>query len=89
MFDGSASVSLRTGYRLQWEPRQSAWVLLYPEGMVVLNESAQAVLELCQDPIAIPNLVAHLEHQFPGEPIRDDILEFLRDAYERQWLTVS
>ena len=31
-------------YRLQWEKAQDAYVLLYPEGMVKLNESAGEIL---------------------------------------------
>ena len=31
------------GFRLQWEEAQSAYVLLYPEGMVQLNPSAAEI----------------------------------------------
>lgn len=31
---------LRRGFRLQWEPVQNCHVLLYPEGMIKLNDSA-------------------------------------------------
>ena len=32
--------SVTPGYRLQFEKAQDTWVLLYPEGMVKLNQSA-------------------------------------------------
>ena len=32
-------------FRLQWEEAQGAYVLLYPEGMVKLNDSAAQVLK--------------------------------------------
>ena len=32
------------GFRLQWEPAQESHVLLYPEGMVKLNQSAGEIL---------------------------------------------
>ncbi len=35
------------GFRLQWEPVQNAHVLLYPEGMVKLNQSAGEILKRC------------------------------------------
>ncbi|WP_077523787.1 pyrroloquinoline quinone biosynthesis peptide chaperone PqqD, partial [Metapseudomonas resinovorans] len=35
--------NLRRGFRLQWEPAQGCHVLLYPEGMIRLNESAGAI----------------------------------------------
>ena len=33
--------------RLQFEPVQASWVLLYPEGMVQLNPSAAEILRRC------------------------------------------
>ena len=35
---------LRRGFRLQWEPVQNCHVLLYPEGMMKLNDSAGEIL---------------------------------------------
>ncbi|HQE41111.1 MAG TPA: pyrroloquinoline quinone biosynthesis peptide chaperone PqqD, partial [Zoogloea sp.] len=34
-------------FRFQWEPAQQAHVLLYPEGMVKLNQSAGEILKRC------------------------------------------
>ena len=39
-------VAFRRGYRLQWEAAQDSHVILYPEGMAKLNETAAAILEL-------------------------------------------
>ena len=39
-------VAFRRGYRLQWEAAQESHVILYPEGMAKLNETAAAILEL-------------------------------------------
>ena len=47
------------GFRLQWEPAQDCHVLLYPEGMVKLNQSAGEILKRCdgqRDVAAIPQL---------------------------------
>ncbi|WP_302789693.1 pyrroloquinoline quinone biosynthesis peptide chaperone PqqD, partial [Escherichia coli] len=33
----------RRGYRLQWEQVQNSHVILYPEGMAKLNDSAAAI----------------------------------------------
>ncbi|EOK5619387.1 pyrroloquinoline quinone biosynthesis peptide chaperone PqqD, partial [Escherichia coli] len=38
--------AFRRGYRLQWEAAQESHVVLYPEGMAKLNETAAAILEL-------------------------------------------
>ncbi|PPS58457.1 pyrroloquinoline quinone biosynthesis peptide chaperone PqqD [Pantoea sp. BRM17] len=34
--------AFRRGYRLQWEAAQQSHVVLYPEGMAKLNETAAA-----------------------------------------------
>lgn len=79
-------IALRRGYRLQWEPRQESWVLLFPEGMITLNETAGLILNECQVPTRVPDLLHRLQARFPGESITDDVLEFLSEAYEQQWL---
>jgi pyrroloquinoline quinone biosynthesis protein D len=40
------ALKLKPIFRLQWEPAQNAHVLLYPEGMVKLNQSAGEILKL-------------------------------------------
>ena len=46
----TTQIEMRPGvarhFRLQWEEAQGAWVLLYPEGMVKLNQSAGEILRL-------------------------------------------
>ena len=53
---------LSHGARLQYEPAQQGWVLLFPEGMVKLNPSAAAPLEgssvVAGDPATISDPVS-------------------------------
>ena len=42
-FDRSKTPTWRPGYRFQYEPAQKGHVLLYPEGMIKLNESAALI----------------------------------------------
>lgn len=39
-FDLNLVPTWRQGYRFQFEPAQNGFVILYPEGMIKLNESA-------------------------------------------------
>ena len=41
----SSRPAVGRGFRLQWEPAQNAYVLLYPEGMIKLNGSAGEILK--------------------------------------------
>ena len=73
-------------FRLQWEPAQDAYVLLYPEGMVKLNQSAADILKRCDGSKAVAMIVADLEQTFEVDSLNDEVQDFLREAYERGWL---
>jgi pyrroloquinoline quinone biosynthesis protein D len=73
-------------FRLQWEPAQDAYVLLYPEGMVKLNQSAAEILKRCDGSNAIAAIVADLERTFEVGDLDDEVQSFLKEAYERGWL---
>lgn len=78
---------LRPGFRFQWEPAQNAHVLLYPEGMVRLNDSAGAVLKEVNGQRNVADIVAILEQQFPdADSLTDDVSEFLKDAEQQHWI---
>jgi len=77
----------RRGYRFQWEPAQSCHVLLYPEGMIKLNESAAAVLTEVDGTRSVGAIVADLQARYPeAEGIQEDIVAFLEVAVERFWI---
>jgi pyrroloquinoline quinone biosynthesis protein D len=76
-------------FRLQWEPAQNAHVLLYPEGMVKLSESAAQILHRVDGSASVSNIIQDLEHNFPGVDLSSDVLEFLSIACERGWITIS
>lgn len=73
-------------YRLQWEPAQQAWVLLYPEGMVKLNDSAAAILQRCDGAHTLDMLIAELQTTFGTQDLANDIHRFVQHACERGWL---
>ena len=76
-------------FRLQWEPAQNAHVLLYPEGMVKLSESAAQILSRVDGRSSVSNIVDDLERNFPGADLKSDVLEFLGIAQERGWIGVQ
>jgi pyrroloquinoline quinone biosynthesis protein D len=77
------------GLRLQWEPAQNCHVLLYPEGMVKLNQSAGEILSRCDGVRDLATLVAALEQAFSAQGLRGDVEAFLRLAAERGWVQLS
>lgn len=77
-------------YRLQWEPAQNCYVLLYPEGLIQLNASAAEIMQRCSAPITFAELTANLEQQFPeAEGLADDVREFLADAQRQHWIVAA
>ncbi|MGQ4878118.1 pyrroloquinoline quinone biosynthesis peptide chaperone PqqD [Billgrantia sp. LNSP4103-1] len=80
---------LRPGWRLQWEAAQGRHVLLYPEGMVQLNDSAGAILAELDGSRDVADVVANLQARFPEAPaaeIERDTHEFLLDAIRQGWI---
>ncbi|MGY6566956.1 MAG: pyrroloquinoline quinone biosynthesis peptide chaperone PqqD [Halomonadaceae bacterium] len=87
--DSATVYRLRRGWRLQWEEAQGRHVLLYPEGMVQLNDSAGAILGQLDGQRDVASLVANLQAQFPDAPaaaIEQDVHEFLLDAARQGWI---
>lgn len=77
----------RRGYRMQWEAAQDTHVVLYPEGMAKLNETAAAILELVDGKQDIAAIIATLDSRFPeAGGVGADVLEFLQSAYEQKWI---
>ncbi|HEX3133061.1 MAG TPA: pyrroloquinoline quinone biosynthesis peptide chaperone PqqD [Planctomycetota bacterium] len=79
-------IALARRFRFQWEPAQKAHVLLFPEGMIALNDSAAAILTLCDGTRDAAALVADLEQQFPGAKLASEVASFLEIAHGRGWI---
>ncbi|XXN64874.1 pyrroloquinoline quinone biosynthesis peptide chaperone PqqD [Enterobacter ludwigii] len=79
--------AFRRGYRMQWEAAQESHVVLYPEGMAKLNETATAILELVDGKQDVAAIVATLDARFPeAGGVGDDVKEFLQSAIEQKWI---
>jgi pyrroloquinoline quinone biosynthesis protein D len=71
---------------MQYEEAQQNWVLLYPEGMVQLNQSASEILKRCDGERDVPAIVADLEQTFNVQGLEKDVIGFLEIATERGWI---
>ena len=82
-----SQLSLARGFRLQFEPTQQRHVLLYPEGMVELSDTAAVILEQCQTPKEVVRIVDHLTELYASDDdIGADIRDFLQEALTRGWI---
>jgi len=73
-------------FRLQWEEAQQCHVLLYPEGMVRLNDSAAVILQHCDGDRSVEQICAELTRRFRDNDVSDDVVLFLNHALDRGWL---
>ena len=68
--------------RYRWDKVRNEHQLVFPEGMIVLNEPGKAIVELC-DGRSLDQMVAALKEKFPGAEPEDDVREFLGQLAER------
>jgi pyrroloquinoline quinone biosynthesis protein D len=73
-------------YRLQYEPVQTAWVLLYPEGMVKLNDSSAEILRRCNGQLSADEITAELEAFFSVQGIGPQVRDLLQEGMRRGWI---
>ncbi len=76
-------------FRLQWEEAQQCHVLLYPEGMVKLNQSAGEILKRCDGTRDVGEIVADLERSFETTGLKDDVAAFLDIAAKQKWVELT
>ena len=76
-------------FRFQWEASSNHHVLLYPEGMVQLNESAGAILTHVDGTKTIAEIISQLKQQFPeaDDSLDQDVIDFFTEAHhELHWI---
>jgi pyrroloquinoline quinone biosynthesis protein D len=73
-------------FRLQWEEVQQKHVLLYPEGMVQLNQSAGEILKRCDGVRSVQEITTDLETAFNHKGLEPEVLSFLEIAHGQGWV---
>jgi pyrroloquinoline quinone biosynthesis protein D len=74
---------LTTGARLRYDEVREEHLLLVPEGAVRLNDSAAAVLELCDGERSVDDIVGVLTERYPGADLGDEVRELVAGMAER------
>lgn len=82
-------VELCPNFHFRWEEPQQAHVLLYPEGIVKLNETAASILERCTDGRSIANVADELAGEYGGKDLSVDVLKFLEVAHAKGWIRLK
>ena len=88
MTELTAKPKLARLFRMQFEEAQQAYVLLYPEGMVKLNQSASEILKRCDGERDVTTIIADIEQSFNATGLEKDVTGFLDIAIERGWIVI-
>jgi pyrroloquinoline quinone biosynthesis protein D len=75
-------------YLLRWEEPQQAHVLLYPEGIVKINETGAAILKLCDGINKVTEIVSELNDKYTTD-VTDSIYKFLEVAHAKGWIRIK
>jgi pyrroloquinoline quinone biosynthesis protein D len=74
---------LKTQARLQWDSVREKQVLLTPEGVLVLNPTAAAILALCDGQHSVSAIIADLSSQY-NRVVDQEVLTFLKRLLEKR-----
>ena len=85
----SDTVELNHNFHFRWEEPQRAHVLLYPEGIVKLNETAAAILESCTGGQTIRAGAAELAARYGTSDAGQEALKFLEIAHAKGWIRIK
>lgn len=81
--------SLSPLFRFQWEEVQNCHVILYPEGMVKLSQSAGQIMLQVNSASSIADIIQTLSDLFDGADVEDDVLAFFEQAVENDWIQLK
>ena len=79
-------IKFSSTHRLQWEEAQQKDVILYPEGMVELNQSSAEILKLCDGTRNLAQIISDLEQKFTTSGLTNDITAFVEVALQNGWI---
>lgn len=77
---GSHVPRLASGVRVHRDQVRERDVLLYPEGALVLNDTASAVLSLVDGERSIDEIAEQLGERYGGADVRSDVAELVQQV---------
>tara|TARA_B100000949_G_scaffold172719_1_gene153273 strand:- start:367 stop:645 length:279 start_codon:yes stop_codon:yes gene_type:complete len=73
-------------FRVQWEEVQNCHVVLYPEGMVKLSQSAGEIMKRIDGEKSIIDIITDISITFEGADVKEDVMKFLETAHGNGWI---
>ena len=73
-------------FRVQWEEVQNCYVVLYPEGMVKLSQSAGEIMKRIDGEKSVIDIIDDISNAFDGADVKEDVMKFLEVVYGYGWI---
>src|SRR5579859_5529296 len=82
---------LAAGVRIQPDKVSGKPALLYPEGVLLLNPTGAAIVELCDGVSTVEEIVAELaqRYQAPADQLSADVIDYLERLHARGLLETA
>jgi len=87
--DEQSHPALAAGVRMQMDATTGEPILLFPEGVLHLNTTAQDVVARCDGRSTVEGIVSALanEYEASADTIRGDVLDCLSELRQRKLIT--
>jgi pyrroloquinoline quinone biosynthesis protein D len=88
--DDSTSLQLGRGVRLRHDRERESWMLMAPERVILLDETAhQVIVEIVESDGLLAGVIDRLSQLFdaPREEIASDVIEMLQSFVDKQLLS--
>ncbi len=81
-------IEINPVYLFRWEEPQQAYVLLYPEGIVKVNETGAEILKLCDGIKIVADIISQLNDKYTTD-VTDSVNKFLEVAHAKGWIRIK
>jgi len=75
--------------RLKWDAVREKHMLLAPEAVLVLNNTAHEVLLLCDGRRTVAEIVQALRAEYSSDAIDGDVKEILQTLHQKTFITLD
>jgi pyrroloquinoline quinone biosynthesis protein D len=89
--DEQSRPALAVGVRMQTDVTTGEPILLFPEGVLHLNSTAQSVVARCDGSSTVARIVSALagEYEADADALRGDVLECLSELHRRKLIALK
>ncbi len=81
-------VEINPTFLFRWEEQEQAYLMLYPEGIIKLNNTAGEILKLCTGERSVEEIVRELVEKFQDEELQleSEVCKFLEVSLDKGWI---